>query len=519
MIFSIVSALLHGACFPGTVLSLMVFISLVPFLLSLARAESVRVAFFRGALFGSLFSIIAAYWIFNALYFHYQISFFISLLFMIGTLVLPLALVYGAFAALYRFFFCDCIFYHGLMVPSLWVLFEFVREFVPLYLPWALAGYSLAGFPVLIQIADIVGVYGLSFLIVSINSLVAAAFLHGTAVGLSLAAVKTGPARVLREFAAKSRISVVAVPVIIIAMLLYGTLRMGQWKSRVEGAPPEQKLTARVIQGNFSQRDRWDSRNVYEILESNLALMGDVKGGSRFLVVWPETVLNAGGALRDAILSRLVNEIGENSLLVFGGTRQAGTETNHNSAYYLSGKGAVKVYDKIILLPFAETTPFGIRLLGAFYEAPERFDRGRLPSVAGLEGVNLGFTICFEKIYSWFVRGQAAAGAALLVNISNDSWFGRSTNPYQSLDTGILRAVENRRYMIISSNSGISSVITPWGECAARTGLFTRERADAEVVLLTERSLYTRIGDVVLYLAVLIIAVAGWNRFFREGDK
>ncbi len=104
----------------------------------------------------------------------------------------------------------------------------------------------------------------------------------------------------------------------------------------------------------------------------------------------------------------------------------------------------------------------------------------------------------------------------MLVNISNDSWFGRSTNPYQSLDTGILRAVENRRYMIVSSNSGISAVITPWGECAARTGLFTRERADAGVVLITERSLYTRIGDAILYLSVLVIAIAAWNSFFRE---
>ncbi len=119
--------------------------------------------------------------------------FIVSLLFMAGALVLPSALVYGAFAALYRYFFRDNIFFHGLMVPSLWVLFEFAREFIPLYLPWALDGYSLAGFPVLIQIADTVGVYGLSFLLVAVNSLVTAALLRWNAAGISFKAIRSTP--------------------------------------------------------------------------------------------------------------------------------------------------------------------------------------------------------------------------------------------------------------------------------------------------------------------------------------
>jgi hypothetical protein len=137
---------------------------------------------------------------------------------------------------------------------------------------------------------------------------------------------------------------------------------------------------------------------VLDILEASLKLTGDVKAdGRRFLVVWPETVLNAGRGMRDALLARIIHDIGGNALLVFGGTRQAGQSDVYNSAYYLSGKGTVKVYDKIILLPFAETTPWGISLLGSFYEAPVHFDAGTLPPVAELVGVD-GAVFTLERV-------------------------------------------------------------------------------------------------------------------------
>ncbi len=248
-----------------------------------------------------------------------------------------------------------------------------------------------------------------------------------------------------------------------------------------------------------------------ELLERSLRLTGRLNHQGRFFIVWPETVLNAGGSLRDAIIAKIISVLGEGNLLVFGGTRQSVNGETYNSAYFLSGRGAVKVYDKIILLPFAETTPWGISFFGNFYEAPARFAKGLLPQVVALDGVDVGFSICFEKIYPWFIRREVARGAKILVNISNDSWFGRSTNPYQSLNIAIFRAVENRRWMIVSSNSGISAIIAPWGTCTARSGLFTEEVVEAEVMLRDGLSVYTKCGDAILFAAIIIIGIALWR--------
>lgn len=515
----LLSSVLYGACFPGTWFSLVIFIALTPLFIALRRAQSGRDAFLRGALFGALHPLIIAYWIFNALYFHYEVNIVVSLLFLLGTLSVPFGLLYGVFALVYRHLRRDGLFFHALVVPSLWVVFDFIRELVPLYLPWGLAGYGLAGYPALIQVADITGVHGVTFYIVLVNSLISHAVMKAGMPDFTQGISPRSLGRYATRVMSGCRAPLGIAAVVLAAAALYGAVQVYRWDALMERVPAAERIVARVVQGNFAQRDRWEGANVLEILEASLKLTGDVKAdGRRFLVVWPETVLNAGRGMRDALLARLIHDIGGNALLVFGGTRQSGQSSVHNSAYYLSGKGTVKVYDKIILLPFAETTPWGISLLGAFYEAPVRFDAGTLPPVAELEGVGLGFSICFEKIYSWFVRRQAARGATLLVNISNDSWFGRSTNPYQSLDTGILRAVENRRYMIIASNSGISAVVSPGGECVARTGLFTSERADAEVRLVTSKSLYTRLGDIILYAAIIIIAVALGMVLLREQD-
>ncbi len=506
---SLISSFLFGGCFPGTWFSLVIFVSLAPFFVALARAENGREAFWKGALFGAVHPLVVAYWIFNALHFHYEVNIALSLLFLLGTRSLPLGLLYGAFTLAYRYLRRDGLFFSALVVPSLWVVFDFLKELVPLYLPWGLAGYGLAGFPRLIQAADLFGVHGLTFSIVLVNSLVAHAFVKSGAPLAAPGEKLLYLARYAKRAALENRLPLGIAAGAVAALALYGAIQVPRWRAMMERVPAAERITARVVQGSFTHRHRWEGANILEVLEVSMKLTGDLKsGGRRYLVVWPETVLNAAGGMRDAILARVIGDIGGNALLVFGGTRQAGEGADHNSAYFVSGRGAVKVYDKTILLPFSETTPWGISLLGAVYEAPVKFDAGSLPPVATLDGVSAGFSICFEKLYSWFVRRQARNGAAVLVNISNDSWFGRTTFPYQSLDTGILRAVENRRYMVIASNSGISAVVTPWGECAARTGLFTRESADAEVRLVQAKSVYTRAGDIVLYAAIAVIAAA-----------
>ncbi len=496
-----ISALLFAACFPGSWFSFVIFISLVPFFIYLSNVISLEKSFFAGIIFGAVHSFIIAYWVFIALYFHYGVNLFASILFLAIIVVLPVAVLYGIFALAYRLLFKKTMFFSACVVPSLWILFDFLRDLLPLYLPWGFAGYSLTAFPKLIQIADVAGVYGITFCIIAVNSLIAEAwFLRKNNSDADLLIR-------LRSFVMRGNRNLIIAGIIIGLMALYGAMQTHRWNAQFANTPDTEKITVRVVQGSFALRDRWDSSNVMEILEVSLKLTGRFDDTKKYVVVWPETVINAGGTLRDSIIARIIVTLGENNVLVFGGTRQGAGGETYNSAYYVSGKGDIKVYDKIILLPFAESTPWGIGLLGNFYEAPVRFNKGTLPTVATLERLPLGFSICFEKIYPWFIRKSVIRGAKLLVNISNDSWFGRSTNPYQSLDVAIMRAVENRRFMAVASNSGISAVITPTGACAAKSGLFTEEMLEADVKLLKDVSLYTKFGDVVLFMAIVIILV------------
>lgn len=512
MALSIVSAILFAACFPGTPVSLAVFAALSPFFISLSKTGNIKTAFFRGCVFGALYSVIVAYWIFNALYFHYEVNIFISILFLAVIVVLPVALLYGLFAIAYQLLFKNTMFFFACTLPSLWVLCDFIRDLLPLYLPWGFAGYALTSYSILIQIADVVGVYGVTYFIIAVNALLAHAWLTGGKESHSRLGLR------LRSAIVQGRQSIIIAAIIVILMALYGAIQTHRWDARFPPDSDANALTVRVVQGSFALRERWDSGNVMEILEASIKLTGQFDERKKYLVVWPETVINAGGALRDAIIARIIHLLGENNLLIFGGTRQGESGETYNSAYCVSGKGNVKVYDKIILLPFAETTPWGLDLLGKFYEAPVRFEKGRLPQVASLQGVAAGFSICFEKIYPWFIRKSVMRGAQVLVNISNDSWFGRSTNPYQSLDVAIMRAVENRRYMAVASNSGISAVITPTGGFSARSGLFSEETIEADVHLVEDLSLYTRFGDVILFAALIIIAVTVCAHVKKNGN-
>ncbi|MCX7679358.1 MAG: apolipoprotein N-acyltransferase [Spirochaetes bacterium] len=497
----LLSSALYAACFPSTPVSLIVFIALVPFFVFLSKTMSLKKTCAGAATFGAFSSLIIAYWIFNALYFHYRLSVVSSLLFLGLIVILPMALIYVIFACAFRFLYRDSVYFFACVIPSLWVVCEFLRDILPFYLPWGFAGYSLSAFTPLIQIADVVGVYGISFCIIAVNSLCAHAWLRSE-IGKHGRIWKR-----LQGIAEYGKKNIVVIGIILSAMIIYGAIQKHRWDIRFSKAPHTDAITIRVVQGSFAHRDRWDSSNAMVIAESLLKLTGELDANKRFLAVWPETVINACGSLRDAIVARIINAIGENNLLIFGGTRQGENAEMYNSAYFVSGRGSVKVYDKIILLPFAETTPWSLNIFGNFYEAPTRFHKGRLPSVASLNGISVGFSICFEKIFSWFMRTSVLRGATLLVNISNDSWFGRSTNPYQNLDVAIMRAVENRRYMAVASNSGISAVITPTGTCAVKSGLFTEEVIETEAWLENYISLYTKYGNLVLCAAVAILVI------------
>ncbi len=521
MVSALVSALLTGACFPSTFFSIAAFVSLVPLFRSIEKAGSMRQVFLRGFAFGGVFGCVVAYWIFIAVRYQYEAPLWVAVFFLVILTCLPLGVLFGLFAAGYRYLQSERPLFFFIILPSLWIMCEYLRELVPLFLPWGFMGYAMAGFPRFIQGADVAGIYGLSFIVVFVNSMV-----HYITRSFSRGDIKRiiqehTVASAVRETASTKHWSLIAVITAVSIPLLYGSWQFSSWKAFLaQELRGPRSMDVRIVQGNFTHRQRWEQGSIFQVLDACLSLTGDQQNQSRdTLIVWPETVINMPRTMKNQVLARIAAAAGERGILVFGGTRNSRARGTYNAAYCVTGRGSVTWYDKVILLPFAETAPFGIDMLGAVYDAPSSFTPGENSSHVRTPAGEFGISICFEKIFTWFVRDSVRRGAAVLINISNDSWFGRSTEPYQHRDIAALRAVENRRYMVVAANSGISAVISPAGETERETPLYTRTALTGKIVPLRTKSIYTRFGDWVLYIALTALCGVIVVRIYRTEPR
>jgi len=163
-------------------------------------------------------------------------------------------------------------------------------------------------------------------------------------------------------------------------------------------------------------------------------------------------------------------------------------------------------YRKMNLVPFGEYVPLQRLLffIGPLVEAVSDFSPGTDPVVLDAEGARVSVSICYESIMPWLSRAFVERGSQLLVTITNDAWFGDSSAPYQHFDQGLIRAVEEGRFVVRAANTGISGVVDPYGRVLLTTRLFEAAAPTFDVRLLTGRTIYSYIGDVAAYFSVIV---------------
>jgi apolipoprotein N-acyltransferase len=197
--------------------------------------------------------------------------------------------------------------------------------------------------------------------------------------------------------------------------------------------------------------------------------------------------------------------------LVFNNVRSKKTENGEryfNSAYFLDGDGKLAdIYDKVHLVPFGEYLPakrflFFIRTISS--DVGE-FSPGSDLRVARIGGHRLSAGICFEAVFPELMRAFVRSGSQLIINLTNDGWYGESAAPYQHFAIARWRAIENRRYLLRAANTGISAVIEPTGAIQAATGILREAICEGRIAFLSQRTFYTRYGDV-LVIGCAIIA-------------
>jgi apolipoprotein N-acyltransferase len=366
----------------------------------------------------------------------------------------------------------------------------------PLLFPWYLA-FMMHRVPLLVQAADLGGVY------------LAGAILLGP--NLALAEIvrarleKARPARLVIALG-------LAAPLVAAA---YGAFRTARVEATAAAAPA---VTVGVAQGNLPLITRQDGVAIHRRLTE------DLRDRGAHVVLWSE------GSIPDVLdeatykqgARRVVEGLGVP--VIFGATlrRHAGARTRDlNSAILADADGSiVGRYDKQYLLPFGEFIPFGETFPSLYARSPNssRMIPGDSVAPLSLAGHPITVLVCYEDILPWFVNRAVSEGRPeLLVNITIDTWFGRTIEPWEHLALAQLRAVEHRRYLVRATNSGVSAIVDPVGRVTKHGGMFAEESFTGEVRLMAPLTVYEVIGDLPFYLGALAIAAMATVRRRARG--
>jgi apolipoprotein N-acyltransferase len=379
-----------------------------------------------------------------------------------------------------------------LLAPVAWVAVELARTRVTGF-PWNLLGITQVDNIPLARIATVTGVYGVSFEIMVVNAALAAVFL------------------VRRE---KRK------PLVLAALGAALVLQSGRW---VPAPTVTVDHTALLVQANIPilEGAEWTKEYFDGTLRDLTWISLNPPGGVRQhpdLIVWPESpapFYTSDPAFRDAI-SNLTRQT--HSWVVVGslGVRNASETPEqatqlYNSASLINPSGEwVGRYDKVHLVPFGEYVPFKrvFAFAGGLTKEVGDFSRGTSRASLEADGAKFGVFICYESIFPDEVRQFAAQGAQVFVNISNDGWYGDSGAYAQHLKQARMRAVENARWLLRDTNTGVTASIDPYGRIVASVPRKVRSVLQAPYALSNVTTLYTRHGDWFAYLCAIISVMA-----------
>ena len=377
--------------------------------------------------------------------------------------------------------------------PVVWTALEkFWPEIFPNYL-----GASQYKFPLVTQVADLTGILGVTFVVVYFNSALFAA-------GEQWSRNRRGAMRQLLVLAA-----------VMAAVLIYGQVRIGSVDRQVVAAD---HLTIGLVQTN---RGAGDKRHDPESLLREHQEMSRTLAASQplDLIVWPESVLGIRLASREGSLptglfgdTRIPTLIG--AVLQFG---EGGTDQRpFDSALLADGAGRILgTYNKMVLVPFGEYIPFGETFpsLYSVLPVPGRFQPGASREPLPFGKYLFSLSICYEDIFPGQVRSLMQGGPAgriphVLFNLTNDSWYGKTTEPVEHLALASFRSIEHRRSLVRATNTGISAFVDPVGRIVARSGIWTRETLVGRVPMMQGRTVYGLLGDWIGWVSALIALVS-----------
>jgi len=483
------AAFVMALAFPRTDWSLTPWFALAP-LLAVATIRAPRTAFFWGWASGTVFFLVLLRW----LQFTFQVY-----------SEIPWPLVYGPVLLLAAY----CGIWTGAvawlvswvserrsaalalaMAPFFWVAAEWLRGHLFGGFPWGTLGYSQYLRLRVIQIAELTGVHGVSFMLLAVNAALAACMVlrwRGAVTGLAAAGV------------------------LLAATLAFGGVRLA------EPTPTTAMGRVAIIQPSIEQPLKWEPRHTLETLEIYFALLRRVGEQHPQLIVWPETAAPTILRRDPALIERLRSASAELGVPMLVGSIDEVDGRFRNTAFLLTAQGIVGRYDKIHLVPFGEFLPLSgvLGFVRGWAQFIAELEAGSRAVVFKAPPAPFGVVICYEGIFPDLFRQFVRDGALLMVNMTNDGWFGRTSGPEQHLSMYPFRAVEHRVSIVRAANTGVSAFIAPNGMIVRRLNLFERGVMTERVPLRTRHTLFTRLGDWLGLLSLAVTTTVGagtWRR-------
>lgn len=386
------------------------------------------------------------------------------------------------------------------LFPFFWVTLEYLLTLTDLRFPWLLLGHGLAKFNLFIQSADIIGTNGLSLVTAYINVLLYKSFFEK---------------KPEDKFKLKPLLAAV---IIFLCLMIYGFYKVSSFKIS------ERIVKVGIIQPDLNPWDKWEKGNIGQLTDMYLKLSQKCVEEKAKIILWPETALPAYifGGTYPVIEDSIFNFINRNNVSLLTGMPdiiyffdqnkipEDAKYSEQGNYYYATynavlglNPGTIQIqrYGKMKLVPLGERVPFvdQFSFLGDFFKwgvGITGWNVGKDTTVFkmcfnGSDTIKVGGLVCYESVDPVFVSTFVQKGAELITVVTNDSWYGKSSGPYQHKDFAILRAVENRRSVVRCSNGGVSCIINAKGEIASETDLFTQTTLVGEVSLQTEKTFYT----------------------------
>ncbi len=509
ILFSLLSAFLLWLSFPGGgEFWPLLFVALVPLLYAVQAKTQKRAALYS-LLCGLVHFLLLLYWIVIVLGRYGGLPWFVA----VPALLLLALCMSGylvCFALFARFILLSCSpLICLLLLPSVWVGLDWLRGILFTGFPWMDLGYALYRVPVLIQVADLVGHHGVTFILVFFNVCIVLLF--------------------RREKSVFSRIALVLSAIILAGNVgLYSKTQLKTFDTLVAGKETP-RLVVGIVQGNIDQSIKWSPTRQRATVKQYLAQTEKLFGSQKpDFVVWPETALPFF-PLSNSLTAELRQfTFARDSALLTGAPwyeiidRQAKKIHYYNSAFFVLPDGQFgRRYFKSHLVPFGEYVPLKkfLPFLGPLVEAVGDFTPGKIEVPLAWRQAKAGILICFESVFPELSRKWVLAGANILVNLTNDAWYGKSSAPYQSLAMTVFRAVESRRSLVRSANTGISAFIEPSGRIEAQSDIFKPWAMAKDVVLLENITFWASYGYLFAPIC-LIVGLCGsclaWFRSIRS---